>query len=238
MKIIAGVLFFVLLHFVSHAQYALNTAYATPYSIHSQHYKSYSITKVPAAQLYQRNRGVIVGLQRGNITSIELGGEAHWRKISLRKPNIYGATVNMEYNIGNNVIGYKAGMWMKHGRINLTYGGNVAYYNDFEGHSRYGIGPAVGFRLLGFHLINGYNFLAGDKTFDKVNPLYVTLRYYFPVENKFVWDKKGQKKKIKEKEKKKKAKVKAKNKKFKEKEKAKKLKEKGNGEKPKLFGIL
>jgi hypothetical protein len=150
-------------------------------------------------KLYQRNHGVILGLQRGSSTSIELGGEAHWRKMALTKPRITGASVNMEYNFGNHVIGYKAGMWTKRGRVNLTYGGNLVYFNDFKGLNRYGIGPAVGFRFAGFHLINGYNFFAGDKEMDKVNTLYMTLRYYFPLENKFTWDRKTMKKKEKKK---------------------------------------
>jgi hypothetical protein len=146
-------------------------------------------------KLFQRNHGAIIGLQRGAITSIELGYEAHWRKLSLRDPHIIGASTNMEYNFGNHILGYKAGMWMKRGRVNLTYGGNLVYFTDFEGQHRYGIAPAVGFRLLGFHLINSYNLLAGDKEMDKVNTLHMSLRYYFPVQNKFTWDRKTMKKK-------------------------------------------
>jgi hypothetical protein len=103
------------------------------------------------------------------------------------------------------VIGYKAGMWMKRGRVNLTYGANVSYFTNFnEGH-RFGIGPSVGFRFVGLHLINGYNFLTKDKTNEKetpieVNSLYMSLRYYFPVTNTFTWDRKT-KKKIKERKK-------------------------------------
>ncbi len=151
--------------------------------------------------LYQRNVGVILGLQKGRHTAIELGGEAHWRKISiLHKPHIIGATANMSYNFANHVVGYHAGMWMKRGRINFTYGGNVSYYTDFKDGSRVGFGPAVGFRLLGLHLINGYNFLTKDKkstskTPMDVNKLYMSLRYYFPVENKFTWDRQTMKKK-------------------------------------------
>jgi len=150
-------------------------------------------------KLFQRNHGVIVGLQRGSSTFIEFGGEAHWRKMALSKPRITGASVNMEYNFGHHIIGYKAGMWTKRGRVNLTYGANVLYLNNFKGLNRYGIGPAVGFRLAGFHLINGYNFLAGDKELDKANTLYMSLRYYFPLENKFTWDRKTMKKKEKKK---------------------------------------
>jgi hypothetical protein len=167
-----------------------------------------------ARKLFQRNHGVILGIQRGKSTVIELGGEAHWRKLALSKPRIIGATGNMEYNFGDHVIGYKAGMWMKRGRVNFTYGGNVTYFNDFKGLHRYGIGPAVGFRLAGFHLINGYNFLGGDKELDKINTLFIALRYYFPLENKFTWDRKTMKKK----EKRKKERVKKKKQREKEKE--------------------
>src|SRR5688500_18592257 len=59
-------------------------------------------------KLFQRNLGMIAGVQRGKNTAIELGGEAHWRKISLLKPHVFGATANMEYNFSSNVIGYKA----------------------------------------------------------------------------------------------------------------------------------
>jgi hypothetical protein len=166
------------------------------------------VSAIPSKKkLYQRNHGAILGLQRGAVTALELGAEAHWRKLSLTNPTIVGATANLGYNFGHHTIGYQAGMWMKHGRVNLTYGGNLLYYSDFRGLHRYGIGPAVGFRLAGFHLINGYNFLGGDKELEGASTLYITLRYYFPVENKFTWDRKTMKKKKarkREKEKKKK----------------------------------
>ncbi len=143
---------------------------------------------------------MIIGLQKGKYTSIELGGEAHWRKISFNKPRIIGATANMEYNFEENIIGYKAGMWMKRGRINLTYGANVSYFTNFNNGHRFGFGPSVGFRLLGLHLVNGINILTKDKTEAgekpiEVNSLYLSLRYYFPVQNTFTWDRKTMKKK-------------------------------------------
>lgn len=158
----------------------------TKYQIPVSNYKPY--TPPAARKLYQRNYGAILGLQRGNITSVELGGEMHWRKMSFRKPKITGATANLEYNFGHHVLGYKAGLWQKQGRVNLTYGGNLVYFTNFNGLQRYGLGPAIGFRLAGFHLVNGYNILAGDKEFKDVNKLYMTLRYYFPIDNKFTWD--------------------------------------------------
>jgi hypothetical protein len=152
---------------------------------------NYSSSSYPAPlprKLYERNYGAIVGLQRGNITSIELGGEMHWRKIAWKKPTITGASADFEYNFGHHVLGYKVGMWQKTGRVNLTYGGNLVYYTNFHGLQRYGLAPAVGFRFAGFHLINGYNILLGDKEMKDVNKLYITLRYFFPVDHKFTWD--------------------------------------------------
>ncbi len=159
---------------------------------------SYSPDAVmPPRKLFQRNTGMILGWQRGRYTAIELGVEGHWRKISLLKPHVIGATANMDYNFGSNVLGYKAGAWMKRGRINLTYGANIGYFTNFKDGHRFGAGPSVGFRLLGFHLVNGINFLTPDKSANTehpvgVNSLYITLRYYFPVQNRFVWDRQTQ----------------------------------------------
>ena len=182
-------------------------------------------------KLKQRNQGVILGIQRGRSTAIELGGEAHWRKISLKDPTIVGATANLEYNFGDHMIGYKAGMWMKRGRVNLTYGGNVGYHTDFKGRQIFTAGPAIGFRMLGLHLINGYNFQMGDieggKDGSGVNKLYMSLRYYFPLENKFVWD--GNRKKQREKAREKKQRLK---------EREKRKEERAKDEKPrKILGI-
>lgn len=147
-----------------------------------------SLTEGAAQKLVQRNHGLILGLQRGRSTFLEFGGEAHWRTFALRHPRIWGASLNIGYNIGDNVIGYTAGGWMKHGRINFTYGGTVAYFSDFDGASKFGIGPQIGFRVLGFHIINGYQLLLGTDDFKTPNPVHITLRYYFPLKNKFEWE--------------------------------------------------
>lgn len=162
-------------------------------------YPEKSTAAIVSKKLFQRNTGVILGLQKGSNTAIELGGEAHWRKISLKDPRILGATANMEYNFSSHVIGYKAGIWQKKGRINFTYGGNVSYYSNFKGGNRWGFGPSIGFRLLGLHLVNGFTFLTRDNGNPEdrveVNNLYLSIRYYIPVENKFTWDRKTMKKK-------------------------------------------
>jgi hypothetical protein len=216
-----------LFHFSSNAQYAfVNTLKDEPV-LSQPSYTTYGASN-SAKKLYQRNIGMIAGLQKGASTAIEFGAEAHWRKISvLNKPHVIGATTNLEYYFSNHVVGYKAGVWMKRGRINLTYGGNISYYNNFKEGSRFGIGPSVGFRLIGFHLVNGINFLTKDNSSNKENPmpvntLYMSLRYYFPVDNKFTWDRKTMKKKRE-----------------KRKERAKKKEERQNGERgiKKLFNF-
>lgn len=151
-------------------------------------------------KLYQRNMGMIIGLQRGKYTSLELGGEAHWRKISFLQPHIFGATANLAYNPGRNILGYHAGVWMKRGHVNLTYGADVNYFTDFNNRQGFGIGPSVGFRLFGLHLVNGYNFISTKSTKSMeaplpVNTFYMSLRYYFPVKNEFTWDRQTMKKK-------------------------------------------
>jgi hypothetical protein len=142
----------------------------------------------PDLKVYTRTYGAIVGLQRGKYTFVEFGVEKHWTKLKLVKQRTFSLGANMEYNFKYNVLGYKISAWTKVGRINLTYGLNLCYLTDFNG-SRYGVGPAIGFRLLGFHFINGYNFTVGDEM-PHFNTLYVTLRYYFPLEKKIRFKKK------------------------------------------------
>lgn len=213
-----------LFHTVLQAQFNLLSGPVPPPAAETE-YGINSFSFGARKKLMQRNHGVIIGIQRGSSTAIELGGEAHWRKISLKKPHIIGATANMEYNFSQHMIGYKVGGWMKQGRVNFTYGANLGYHTDFKGRNIYTVGPAVGFRLLGLHLVNGYNFQAGDTQTEKgegsgVNKLYMSLRYYFPMQNKFVWDKPTQKQKEKAKAKKSRQRAKEKEKKKKEREKA------------------
>lgn len=144
----------------------------------------------PLAKLRQRNYGAQLGFQRGAYSYLEMGVEHHWRKISLTKPTMLSVGGSFGYNFWDNLAEYKAGFWYKWGRIALTYGGNLVYATDFK-KGRIGVAPVAGFRLLGFHLTTGYNFLWGDDEFDRYNNFYVSLRYFFQVDNKFTWKKKN-----------------------------------------------
>lgn len=192
----------------------------------------------------KNSTGMIGGLERGNFTFMELGVEKHWKTIRFKNARTLAANANLEYNFGNHLLGYNVGGWMKHGRVDLTYGFNLNYITDFE-HNRYGLGPQIGFRLLGLHFVNGYNFyFLGDKELENVNKLYVGLRYYFPLESKTKIEninKRSDKEKIaekREKEKiksqKQKAKLKAKEKTAKAKAKEKAAKEKAKAKEAKL----
>jgi hypothetical protein len=197
MKVILAV--FLFLPFITNAQQPGN--FTTPQLlVASATYQPVSLFN-NKRKLYQHNTGVIIGLQRGKYTSLELGGEAHWRKISLLKPHIIGATANLSYHPGRNVLGYHAGVWMKRGHINLTYGADLNYFTDFNDRQAFAIGPSVGFRFFGFDLVNGFNIVAPthkSKTIDAplpVNTLYISLRYFLPVKNEFTWDRQTMKKK-------------------------------------------
>ncbi len=126
--------------------------------------------------------GPIIGLQRGKYTFIEIGAEYHWRKIRLKNPKIYSVGGNFEYNFGHNLLGYKLGFWTKQNRVDLTYGANIMYLTDFT-YGKVGISPTLGFRLIGFHIITGYNFTLGNEAL-QYNTLHIALRYFIPSENK------------------------------------------------------
>lgn len=142
-------------------------------------------------KLYQRNYGAQLGFQRGAYNFLEMGFEHHWRTISLTKPRMFSVGGSFGYNFWDNTAEYKVGAWYKWGRIALTYGGNLVYATNFT-QGKLGVAPVVGFRLLGFHLTTGYNaFFNGDDEFKEFNRFYVSLRYYFPIDNTFKWKKKN-----------------------------------------------
>lgn len=133
-------------------------------------------------KIISNSYGPIIGLQRGKYTFLEIGAEYHWRKIRLKNPKIYSVGGNFEYNFGHNLLGYKFGFWTKQNRVDLTYGANIMYLTDFN-NNKVGLSPTLGFRLIGFHIITGYNFTLGDEAL-KYNTLHIALRYFIPSENK------------------------------------------------------
>lgn len=139
-----------------------------------------------------RKFGVLLGYQQGQYAFFELGAEHQWKKLKLVKPKTYTLNANLEYNFTNKVLGYKLSGWMKVGRLNLTYGANACLYTNFE-ENKFGMGPAIGYKLLGFHFINGYNFMFNrDKEgFDEFNTIYISVRYFFAQNRTFKFRKKN-----------------------------------------------
>ncbi len=137
-----------------------------------------------------RKFGALLGIQRGKFTMFELGVEKQWKTVKLAHPPTIALNGLMHYNFKENVLGYKVALWSKQGRIALSYGVELAYVTDFD-QGRFGGGPQIGLKLLGFHLVNGYNFMTKADGFDTYNPIYVSLRYFFINKRKVSVEKKN-----------------------------------------------
>lgn len=133
--------------------------------------------------------GLLFGAQKGRFFGVELGMERQWKEIKLKKPFTWAIAANGEYHFGSNNLGFKAGPWFKWGRADFTYGMNLTYLSDFT-HSRFGVSPTIGFKLIGFHLIASYNLLQGSDQFTDYNKLHLSLRYFLSKDRKFKWAKK------------------------------------------------
>lgn len=148
----------------------------------------------PEFKIETKKFGAILGIQRGKFTMFELGAEKQWKTVKIFHPPTIAVNGLMHYNFANNILGYKLGVWSKKGRIALTYGAELAYVTNFD-QFRIGGGPQIGLKLLGFHLVNGYNFLTKSDGFDTYNPIYVSIRYYFINQRKYSLEKKNGKSK-------------------------------------------
>jgi hypothetical protein len=132
--------------------------------------------KDPLIELSVRQSGPYFGLQQGRYTVAELGGEMQWRKVRFKQPTTHAATLGLDYNLTQNVLGFNAGYYYKGGRTKFTYGGNIVYRSDFT-YNRIGLGPAVGYKFFGLHGQVGYYLLTPHETFKNTNMLYVSVRY-------------------------------------------------------------
>ena len=142
-------------------------------------------------KLYQSSRGILLGYERGRMDMLQVGYHYNWKKIRLKEPVIRATEAYLEYAPFNNVLAAKAEYWQRHGRLKFTYGGHLGYYTDFDAGSL-GIGPSVGFRLLGVHGQLGYNLLS-NRAVD-ANRLYLRLSLFIPQHTKLS-SKKGEKEK-------------------------------------------
>ena len=107
---------------------------------------NYSVTKY----------GTLIGIQRGKFFTLELGIEQQRKELKLVKPNTFSWNALLEYAWEPNTMGLRGGVWYKTGRASLTVGADVIGTSNFDQYN-IGLAPAVGFKLVGFHIIASYN---------------------------------------------------------------------------------
>lgn len=149
----------------------------------------------PKIKVYQSTSGMLVGYQRGKVNFFELGAERNWRRIRLVKPRVFAISGTAEYNLWHNTMAIRVGAWRKVGRLRFTYGLHGGYFTDFDGGNA-GFGPAIGFKLLGFHGQLGYNYLIGQPRVEQVNSLYMNLRYFIPLHSQMDVEKNGKRSRL------------------------------------------
>ena len=132
--------------------------------------------KEPLLKVNVRKSGPYFGIQQGLYTVAELGGEMQFKRVKLKQPHTHAINLGASYNLPNNVFGFNAGAYRKPGRFDFFYGVNLAHRTDFSQH-RWGGGPLIGYKVFGFQVLTGYNFLFPMDSFRTNNTLYVGLRF-------------------------------------------------------------
>ncbi|MGZ5303623.1 MAG: hypothetical protein ACXWDO_05895, partial [Bacteroidia bacterium] len=121
------------------------------------------INKIEIPKVVTNSYGIALGASQGNFTTIEAGFEKYWGRIRLSKPRTTAVSLMASINPFNDIGGITSHVWTRNSRFGLTYGVAGGYYSDFDSMSKVAVGPALGYRMLGIHLVLGYNLLLGDK---------------------------------------------------------------------------
>jgi hypothetical protein len=140
-------------------------------------------------KVYQSSRGYVIGYERGRSDMIQLGYQYNWKKIRLKQPVIRAVEGYAAISPFTGVYGLQGGYWQRHGRLKLTYGGRVGAFTNFDA-STLSIGPALGFRILGFHGQGGFNLLSNPEV--QANRLYASINFFIPRHSR-MYSKKGDK---------------------------------------------
>jgi hypothetical protein len=148
----------------------------------------------PLPELNTVKTGLLIGIQKGKYFGLELGMERQWKEIKLKKPRTFAIAATGEYQFEANTVGFKVGPWWKFGRADFTYGINATVLSDFD-NSKFGVSPAIGFKLIGFHILASYNITSGTGPYTDFNKLHLSLRYYISKSREFNWKKSDKKKK-------------------------------------------
>ncbi|MEX2483781.1 MAG: hypothetical protein WED10_04460 [Brumimicrobium sp.] len=144
--------------------------------------------KKPLIQPSVIKSGPYFGIQQGEFTVGEVGGEMQFKRIRFKKPRTHGIHVGADYNIPNNVLGFSSGYWYKPGRFDFTLGADLGVRSNFT-EERYGAGPVIGYKIFGFHIRAGYIFLTPSETFIKTNQLFINIRFILVNNRNFKWNK-------------------------------------------------
>ncbi|MCE3296602.1 MAG: hypothetical protein K0R65_2316 [Crocinitomicaceae bacterium] len=132
--------------------------------------------KIKIPTVSTKKAGPYIGFQKGKYNAIEFGGEFQYKKIKLMHPSTHGFRFGTNYDFQENVLGFDAAYWHQRARLGLTYGAILSHRTDFE-ESRLGVSPAMGFRLLQFHLQTGYTFYTRATYFDNYNTFWIALKF-------------------------------------------------------------
>lgn len=143
--------------------------------------------KKPLLDPHVRKLGPYFGVQQGKYTVGELGMEAQFKDIRLKKTKTNAFHLGVGYNIPNNAMQINGGYWHKPSRLDLTYGFDICMRTDFY-EERFGISPVVGYKIFGFHVRAGYMFLTPADTFIATNTLFINLRFTLVNNRNFNWN--------------------------------------------------
>ncbi len=145
--------------------------------------------KMPESDLKLIKTGPFLGVEQGKYFNANFGVERQWQQIKLAKPHTNAVNVQFDYNFTQKQMGSQIGYWYKAGRLNLTYGGRLAWHTDFDGHHQFGIAPNVGYKFMQGHFQLGVN-IQQRSDFVVGNTFYASLRWVFINERKFDRDRK------------------------------------------------
>lgn len=134
--------------------------------------------RIPESDIMLIKTGPLLGVEQGKYFNANFGVERQWQQIKLKKPHTNAVNLQFDYNFTQKQMGSQIGYWYKAGRLNLTYGGRLAWHTDFDGHHLFGIAPNVGYKLLQAHFQLGVN-IQQRSEFVVGNTFYASLRWVF-----------------------------------------------------------
>lgn len=146
--------------------------------------------KKPLLDPHVRKLGPYFGVQQGRFTVGEIGMEAQFKDIRLKKTKTHAVHLGLGYNFSNNALQINSGYWHKPSRFDLTYGVDVCMRSNFE-EERYGVSPVVGYKVFGFHIRAGYMLLTSADAFTATNTLFVNLRFTLVNNRNFKWNRRN-----------------------------------------------